>query len=231
MSVHAEVQYSLWMQPTGAYTAERAAALSGVPKSTLHYWARTRLIVPSVSHERVKLWSYTDLMVVRTVYWLRATKTSTLGAEIPRTGMPLVRRAIAQLRAIGEPLWHPERNVFFVDQKGELHVRQSDGIRSVRRQHVLPGALDLIAPFASSEGLRGPDLARPRASLRIAPGRLSGSPHVVSTRLETRAVAALERDGLSPARILQLYPYVTAEQIAEAIDLERQLEANIRAAA
>lgn len=56
------------MEPRGAYTAERAAALSGVPKSTVHNWARQDILVPSVSAERVKLWSYGDLMALRTIY-------------------------------------------------------------------------------------------------------------------------------------------------------------------
>lgn len=61
-------QYCVFMEPRGAYTAERAAALSGVPKSTIHYWARQDILVPSVSAERVKLWSYGDLMALRTIY-------------------------------------------------------------------------------------------------------------------------------------------------------------------
>jgi DNA-binding transcriptional MerR regulator len=56
------------MEPTGAYTADRASALSGVPKSTIHYWARTLLLVPTVSASKVKLWSYADLMGVRVIY-------------------------------------------------------------------------------------------------------------------------------------------------------------------
>src|SRR5262249_54325081 len=50
------------MDPAGAYTADRAAALSGVPKSTLHWWARHDVLVPSVSATKVMLWSYADLM-------------------------------------------------------------------------------------------------------------------------------------------------------------------------
>ncbi|HZO49924.1 MAG TPA: MerR family transcriptional regulator [Gaiellaceae bacterium] len=52
----------------GAYTADRASALSGVPKSTLHYWARIEILVPRISPERIKLWSYPDLMALRTIY-------------------------------------------------------------------------------------------------------------------------------------------------------------------
>jgi hypothetical protein len=81
------------MEPRGAYTAERTAALSGVPKSTVHYWSRKGILIPSVSPERVKLWSYGDLMALRTIYWLRQTKRDQSGREVPRTAMKAIRRA------------------------------------------------------------------------------------------------------------------------------------------
>src|SRR5579883_3502248 len=47
----------------GAYDARRAAALAGVPRSTLHYWARKDFYRPSVSPEpHVRLWSWLDLL-------------------------------------------------------------------------------------------------------------------------------------------------------------------------
>lgn len=213
------------MDPTGAYTAERAAALSGVPRSTIHAWARTNLLVPSVSAERVKLWSYADLMGLRVIYWLRRRKTDEAGAAIPGTSMRAIRRALDRLRELGVPLLQPDQ--VWVDPDGELHVRGPAGPETPAGQLVLPDALNLIAPFTTSEGLRGPDLARPRPQLRIVPGKLSGSPHILQTRLETCALRALEEDGLSLATLQDLYPFVTASQIAEALDLEHQLEANL----
>jgi hypothetical protein len=67
----------------GAYPADRAAALSGVPLSTVHYWSRNGVLVPSVSAERVKLWSYADLLALRTIYWLRHEKESGDGRAVP----------------------------------------------------------------------------------------------------------------------------------------------------
>lgn len=88
-----------------------------------------------------------------------------------------------------------------------------------------------IAPFSTADGIRGPDLLKPRPDLRIIPGRVSGSPHIVDTRLETRALAALTSDGFDVAAIHRLYPYVTASQIDQALDLETQLADNLRRAA
>jgi uncharacterized protein (DUF433 family) len=87
--------------------------------------------------------------------------------------------------------------------------------------------LDLISPFTTAEGTRGPDLIKPRVDLRIVPGKLSGAPHVVHTRLETRALAALATDGFDVAAIRRLYPYVSTPQIEQALELENQLADNL----
>jgi uncharacterized protein (DUF433 family) len=65
------------------------------------------------------------------------------------------------------------------------------------------------------------------------PGKLSGSPHIAHTRVETRALFALACDGLTSSAIHRLYPYLTTGQIAESLDLETQLQKNaeIRTAA
>lgn len=215
------------MDRTGAYSAKRASALSGVPQSTIHYWSRTKLLTPSVSAERVKLWSWSDLMGLRIIYWLRQKKTVVPGAEIPRTGMKAIRRGLSRLREIGEPLGHPEAASLWIDADGEIHVGGPAGPETLAGQTLIDGSINLIAPFTTREGLRGPDLAKPRPELRIVPGRLSGSPHIVHTRLETSALFALDRDGVEASTICQLYPYLTTQQLNEALDLERQLEANL----
>lgn len=215
------------MDSLGAYSAERASALSGVPRSTIHYWARRDVLVPSVSPTRTMLWSYADLMGLRTIYWLRQRKTDQVGAAIPRSSMRTIRRALARLRTLEKPLWHPQESSIWVDGDGDIYVRGPAGAETLSGQTIVADAINLIAPFRTREGLRGPDLASPRPEIRIVPGKLSGSPHVVDTRLETLALYALHRDGLPDGTILQLYPYVTDRQLAEALDLEKQLAANL----
>ena len=59
----------------GVYDTRRAAALAGVPVSTLHYWARTGLITPSVCPEpHVRLWSWADLLALRAIDFFRKAK-------------------------------------------------------------------------------------------------------------------------------------------------------------
>jgi uncharacterized protein (DUF433 family) len=210
----------------GAYTAERASALSGVPKSTIHWWARNEILVPSVSPTKVKLWSFADLMSLRIIYWLRRRKTTEAGVDIPATSMTAVRRALEALAKLEIPLWQEEPSVL-VDDAGAIYVATPGGPQTSTGQRVSDDLIDLIRPFETEGGIRGPDLARPRPELRIVPGRLGGSPHVRGTRVETCALAALADDGFDTQRIHDLYPYLTVEQIGQAIDLERQLTENL----
>jgi uncharacterized protein (DUF433 family) len=215
------------MDGTGAYTAARASALSGVPKSTIHWWSRHDILVPSVSSKRVKLWSYADLMGLRVIYWLRSRKTDSVGVDIPRSSMEAVRRALGALQAADVPLWDPSRSRVFVDGDGLIYFESNGGLQNLDGQLACGELLSLIEPFASAEGLKGPDLARPKPELRIVPGKLSGSPHVVSTRIETTAIAALARDGRDVDGIISLYPFLTSAQVRQAIELEQELDANV----
>ena len=223
------------MVQRGAYPADRAAALSGVPLSTVHWWARHDVLVPSVSALRVKLWSYPDLMGLRIIYWLRQVKEAPDGAAVPRTAMPAVRRALAQLAELDLRLWTEETGpTVRVDRGGNVIVTSSPHAEAPNRQGALAaGVNDLLSvtdPFRSKEGARGPDLLRPRPLLRIVPGKLGGSPHVAHTRLESQALGALAASGLPEAKIYRLYPSVTEAAIDDALDLERQLEQNLRPA-
>jgi uncharacterized protein (DUF433 family) len=220
------------MESGGAYNARRAAALSGVPKSTVHYWARQGILVPSVSPERVKLWSYQDLVALRLVYWLRQTKSSEAGHDVPPTKMAVIRAALNTLR--GFCLDGDVATTVAVDASGNLLVRPRDGAayQDVRSGQLIGGwASDLLAPFPTEAGAQGPDLRAPRPLLRINPGKLSGAPHVAHTRLETQALYALARRGLSIAELKQMYPFAPEDAIAEALDLESQLERNLSVAA
>lgn len=219
------------MAQGGAYTADRAAALSGVPWSTVHYWARKGHLVPSVSPEKVKLWSYTDLLALRTIYWLRQPKQSKQGHEIPASTMPAVRRALASLRRLDLDLFEGGRPLVVVDRHGEVFIDPPGGpLQTVEGQGVFRELLDLVAPFPTEEGPRGPHLQEPRPQLRIMPLKLAGSPHVQSTRIETRTLAALSRRGYPTERISLLYPAIDREAIDEALDLEQQLQQNLHAA-
>ena len=219
--------------PRGAYPADRAAALSGVPQSTVHYWAREGILSPSISASRVKLWSYPDLMGLRIIYWLRQTKSAGDGADVPRTSMPAVKRALSQLAELDLRLWSDETGPgVCVDRGGNVILLSSPNLEGPHRQQRLGAGneelLSVLDVFEAKEGTRGPNLYAPRPRLRIVPGKLGGSPHITHTRLESQAVGALAESGLPTAKIYRLYPEVDETAIDDAIDLERQLARNLR---
>jgi len=220
------------MAPLGTYQANRAAALSGVPKSSVHYWACEGVLIPSISAERVKLWSYADLLGLRTIYWLRQEKRSPEGHTVPKTPMSRVREALAELREVAQRLACEEPLGVAVDRAGRIvMLEEGEATQAPGGQGLLDGELlDLTGPFATEAGLLGPDLRCPRPHLRILPGKLGGSPHLEGTRLATEALGALADRGLPEAKIYRLYPTVKRVGVDEALDLERQLAGNLDAA-
>ena len=222
------------VHPQGAYDAKRAAALSGVPLSTLHYWARNEILMPTISPVRTKLWSYADLMGLRTIYWLRQTKRAGgNGSDVPRTSMPAVKRALKALAELDLDLWTESGGpAVAVDRRGELYIHARETVETISGQSPLDAdLLDLISPFPTSEGTKGPDLQAPRPRLRIVPGKLAGAPHVEHTRIETQALAALERRGMPTTKLRVLYPLTDDAALDQALDLEHQLATNLRLAA
>ena len=237
----------------GCYETRRAAALSGVPVSTVYRWARLGIVGPSVSPTRIKLWSYADLMALRVVYWLRHPKQvqaeeiaagPPAGArvavfddvggadgrafhEVRRSPVADVRRALANLEHRGLDIWDGAADEpdspLRVDHSGKIWL-QVDGVAERGGQAALPGILDLLGPFECGHQ-RGPDLLRPRPRLRIIPGKMSGEPHLAGSRITTQVAAALYERIPDATRIAALYGDLDAGGFEEAIELEHSLAA------
>jgi uncharacterized protein (DUF433 family) len=207
----------------GCYDARRTAALSGVPRSTVYDWARKEIVVPSISPDREKLWSYADLMALRIVSWLRHPKMLGDGAR-PASAMSAVRVALAQLDEQGLDLWDGSVGAapLCVDRTGKIHIVQGEFAVDLNGQGAMADYLDLLGPFEGTDGT-GPDLRHPREHLRIVPGKCAGEPHLEGSRLTTLTIAALAERGYGPDDIARLYHDVSAVSLAEAIDLEQSL--------
>lgn len=221
------------MEQRGAYTADRAAALSGVPKSTVHYWARKDILVPSISAERVKLWSYNDLLALRTIAWLRASKAVSDEHTVPPSTMKAVRTALRELASLDLGLWTEEGSPnVAVDRRGRIVLSAEPSPEHPDGQGVLDAeALDLLRPLTIGSEVHGPDLVSPRPRLRIVPGKLAGAPHVHRTRIETEALAALSRRGMSTGKIVALYPAIEIADVEDALALEHELQPDLALAA
>lgn len=190
------------------------------------------MLVPSVSSERVKLWSYGDLLGLRTLSWLRHSKRAPDSSRVPATPMASVMRALAALRALDVALFEGDRPSIAVTRSGEVLLRPvGRPVQLADGQLMLIDELDLIAPFDSLEGGRGPDLVAPRPLVRILPRKMAGAPHVLDTRVETEALYALSRRGFGLEQIQTLYPEISQQAIVDALDVEAQLAQNLARAA
>jgi uncharacterized protein (DUF433 family) len=221
----------------GAYSTRRAAALAGVPVSTVYYWARQRVYEPSISPTRLILWSWPDLLALRAIYWLRQSKPQ---LTLERTTMSQVRGMLEALEALGDRLGEhlAERSVVLrVDARGHPHLGIEDKLLlPVRRgsaQFVSPEiAVDLLQEYEpGGADLLGPHLLQPRPQLRIIPGKLGGEPHIRDTRIDTLTMVALAQRGYTTGDILDLYPFLDSAGVEDSLDLERQLQRNLGVAA
>lgn len=215
------------MEISGAYSAERAAALAGVPKSIIYSWARKRHLIPSVS-KRPLLWSYTDLLALRTIYWLRQPKVA-FDLEVPATSMPKVKRALEQLRALDLDLFEEGRPIIAVTSQGEVAVNiNAMALRLSDGQYLNPEIVNIVGTFEGLEGTKGPDLLWPRPTVQILPRKISGAPHIAGTRLQTQSIHALRDRGFSVDQLAGIYPFASPDSLQDSIDLEQQLERNAR---
>ncbi len=222
----------IFSQPREAYTIERAAALSGVPRSTVYYWAKHEIWVPSVSPERTRLWSLADVLTMRAIYWLRSRKivsTTNRAVAIPRTKMREVRATLSEILQNELDLSH---SALFVDLDGRVVLKKRDELWHPGGQSLADSiVLDVLSEFRVSDDSIGPDLVRPRPLLRILPGKLSGEPHIEGTRVRTLDVDALSARGYTDDEIKEFYPFLAHESIQQARDLESQLRRNLAAKA
>lgn len=210
----------------GAYTVERAAALSGVPQRTVHYWAQNKHLLPSVA-DAPRLYSFADLLALRVLYWLRRPKHA-LDHEIPATSMPKIQRAFQQIRHLGLDWVEDGQSTLGVTLDGSVAIN-APGLPPQRAPGQLfrSDVIDVLAPFEGLEGTGGPDLRRPRPLLRILPRKISGAPHIEGSRLPTESIHALAKRGYSVGEIVSIYPFASTEAVSNSIDLERQLHGDV----
>ncbi len=212
----------------GVYAAPRASALAGVPLRTLYEWARQEVVIPSISPEKVKLWSWSDLVAARAVYWLRLPQDGRKPTPMSQV-RALIERIEAEEVTLGQAL--TSRSVVLsVDPSGTPHVETEGMLTEARaewRQRVSgEGVQDILHPFSIEDGIVGPHLLTPAQGLSIIPGKLAGEPHIQDTRIETRVLSALWDRGFRLEQLSTLYPDASGASIRGAIRLERQLRRN-----
>ena len=204
--------------PRGYYIARRASQLSGVPKSTIYLWARSRILVPDWQSLRPIGWSYRDLLYLRLLAWLRKNGMGLSGAS---QRVDLIRDVLSTdqidptVRTDGE-------NAFLANETFDrLSGQQAfDGVIT------LLDMFDVAQPIAgvSRAAMWGPGLVYPSDHTHISPWVLAGEPCVRHSRIPTSALFALRQERqLTKEKIGLLYPHIRTDAIEDAIALERRL--------
>ncbi|MCM4079536.1 DUF433 domain-containing protein [Paractinoplanes hotanensis] len=192
-----------------AYEPRIASALSGATRGQLAYWRRQKLLVPEVSATRPVLYSFRDLIALRTFVYLREERP-----------LQTIRRALDKLREIGETdhlsryrlVAQGRRSIALVQDAGDGAV---DLVEKPGQQLTVIKLGDMLRAFPLGE-IEIPSLAHPRRRISVNPSVRRGYPVVAGTRVAFDLVAGLVRDGVPPEAVKEYYPGVTAAAARDA---------------
>jgi uncharacterized protein (DUF433 family) len=209
--------------PRGRYTTERAAQLSGIPRSTLYAWHRARVYVPDFVRVQPMGWSYRDLVLLRVLAWLRndvrvsrpiaAERVHRLKQHLSGGGVVTLLQADRDTLAVDGDVVAP------IEGKSRLFT---DMLRSF-------DFAAAVEDFGTHDRLWGPDLVTPSVHTYISPWVLGGEPCIERSRIPSASVYALHTErGLELAHIVQLYPGLDVVSARDAWELESRLRRAVR---
>jgi len=195
------------------------AALSGATVRQLGYWRkpgrRGSLFVPEISMQPLVLYSFRDIVALRSFVYLRRTHS-----------LQAIRTAVDTLRELGEP---EHLSAYKLVSTGDSIVLvQDDELTELvgRPGHrIIATLLEILEPFSARKGVVVPDLFNPRTNLEVDPDIRGGVPVIAGTRVPYDIVAGLVNDGLTPEQIRELYPSVSDAAALDAADFGRYVDA------
>jgi uncharacterized protein (DUF433 family) len=199
----------------GVYSARLAAHIAHVSPRQLRYWVDKGLLKPSAFNAPYRhrdLFTYTDLVQARVIGRLRQK-----GLSLQR-----ITKAIAWLRVQmqSDTAWHTKS---LVTDGQDLFVLMdgSSTYSAVRRpgQKVFTIFLGDVAEELENAGRRLGLGTR----IETNPEIQGGTPVLRNTRIPTRLIAELVRDGYSPAEITRMYPGISPTAVKAADQFERKL--------
>lgn len=196
-----------------SYTPTLAAALSGATLRQLAHWrkantGRGAVLVPEISAVRPVLYSFRDLVALRTCVKLRNDAS-----------LQKIRRALDTLRDDLQEREHLSAYLLVADGSTIYLVEPGQATDLVHRKAnvVIHDLVDVLRPFYR-DGRHIPDLLRPRDHVTVDPAIRGGMPVIEGTRVPYDEVAALLRDGVPAEQVSEYYPSVSATAALDAAD-------------
>ncbi|MFI6457158.1 DUF433 domain-containing protein [Streptosporangium amethystogenes] len=169
---------------------------------------RGAVLIPEISSTRPVLYSFRDVVVLRTCVKLRNDAS-----------LQKIRRALDTLRDDLKEHDHLSSYTLVTDGSSIYLAEPDQAVDLVRKKAnvVIHEMVDVLQPFYR-DGRHIPPLLRPRAHVTVDPAVRGGVPVIEGTRVPYDEVAALLRDGLPPERISEYYPSVTPTAALDAAD-------------
>lgn len=194
-----------------SYSPKLSAALSGATIRQLSYWRRPGpdgrpVLTPEISAERPILYSFRDVIALRTCVRLRQ-----------EASLQKIRRALDALR-MDLGLRDHLSSYQLVTDGSTIYLADSDHAVDLVQQKssvVIHQFVEVLQPFYV-QGRRIPALLEPRPHVQVDPAVRGGEPVITGTRIPYDEVASLIRDGVAAEDIAEFYPRVTPEAARDA---------------
>ncbi|WP_016690848.1 DUF433 domain-containing protein [Rhodococcus rhodochrous] len=198
-----------------SFPVELTAALTGASVNQLRRWSRDGLIVPEIHEKRPMLYSFRDLVALRSVCFLRS-----------EVSLQKIKRAFQNLPD-HELMEHPAEYRFATDGRTVVVWTEDRFMDLVDN----PGQFDLVSiddvyrSFTNRQQRRVVDFKRPRTNLEVNPQRMGGWPTVAGTRVPFDTIANLVADGdISAEEVSEYYPHVHPTAVADAVSFQHEVE-------
>ena len=191
--------------------------LTGVTPNQLRLWSRSGLLVPEIRAKRPPIYSFRDLVALRSIAFLRS-----------ETSLQKIHKAFGTLNVL-HMVEHPSEYSFGTDGK-TIFVQGPDAeaINLVRS----PGARTLFTfeemnkAFINFRKQEVPSFTAPAPHICVDPARIGGWPAIEGTRIGYDVIADLAgTQNPDVEYVLEYYPDLTASAVESAIEFNRQIEA------
>jgi DNA-binding transcriptional MerR regulator len=205
--------------PDRAWTTEQVLRITGVSKRRLGYWLDRGVLSAEVDEARgrgrVRLWSFSNLIEVRVVLWLR-----------DRVSLQLIGKIVDQLRKRGVDQPLAELRFAVIDtgrarRPTDVVVQQTDGSweTPINGQVVMEVVLPLEQFAAELKIAAERDRVARRQPGRVERrrGRMGSVEVLAGTRVPVTSVRRLHQAGWSMDRIIDNYPGLTEQDISVAV--------------
>jgi len=198
-----------------------ASTLSGVSTSQLYRWRKKGLLVPEASKSSPALYSFRDIIALRTMAFLRS-----------KVSFQKIRKAFENLHEY-DLYEHPSAYKFGSDGKTVVAEAGGEVIDLVLK----PGQMEaftmeeIFQPFTNMHGETVVDLRHPMPRLEVNPKRMGGWPTIAGTRVPYDSVSSLLADKFySPEHVSHFYPTVDVEGARDALAFDELVGARKRGA-